>query len=131
MRTTAVRAPEMQAAERELMEAGAGYFDLGRYDEAARRFRAALQRDPELAEAAYALGLSLALSGDARGAIAPLESATRLATGELLEQARWVLANAHLKSGHIAAARAELERLGAASGEHGARARELTARLGP
>ena len=131
MRTTTVRAPAMQDAVRELMEAGAGYFDVGRYDEAARRFRAALERDPDLAPAAFALGLSLALSGDARAAVAPLESATRQATGDLRDEARWVLANAYLKSGNAAAARRELVSLAAEPGEYAARARTLAARLAP
>ena len=55
----------------------------------------------------------------------------RLAPGELRNKARWVLANAYLKSGDTTAARGELASLAGTTGPWAARARELVARLGP
>jgi tetratricopeptide (TPR) repeat protein len=129
MPSETVRAPGTDDAARELMASGAAYCNLGRYDMAARRFRAARERDPSSAEAAYALGLSMALAGDARGAIPHLEAASRLASGDLRDKAGWVLANAYLRAGDGAAARRELSVLATGSGEFAARARELAARL--
>lgn len=129
MPSEAVRAPGTDDAARELMASGAAYFDLGRYDEAARRFRAARDRDPSSAEAAYALGLSMALAGDARGAIPHLEAVRRLASGDLRDKTDWVLANAYLRAGDGASARRELSVLATGSGELAARARDLAARL--
>ena len=124
-----VRAPGTDDAVRELMASGAAYFELGRYDEAARRFRGARERDPSLAEAAYALGLSMALAGDARDALPHLEDASRRATGALRDKARWVLANAYLRAGDGAAARRELSALATGSGDYATRARDLAAQL--
>jgi tetratricopeptide (TPR) repeat protein len=124
-----VRGPAADDAVRELMDAGAGYFDLGRYDEAAVRFRAALARDPQAADAAYLLGLCDALSGRVREAIPTLENAARLAGGDLRPKATWVLANAYLKAGRLDDARRTLESLSAGEGESAAAARDLLARL--
>lgn len=125
MRSTALRAPGIHDDLRELLDTGAGYFDTGRYDEAARYFRAARDRDPKLAEAAYALGLALALGGDARAALPHLRSAVESAQGDLRDRARWVLANAYLRVGDVSAARRELERLEATPGEWSGRAQTL------
>ncbi len=124
-----VRGPGVTDAVRELMAAGAAYFDLARYGEAATRFRAALERDPGSAEAAYLLGLCGVFDGRLREAIPSLESAVRLAGGELRPKAEWVLANAYLKAGRLDDARAALASLGAGEGEYAARARDLIARL--
>ena len=127
--TTIVRGPNVRDAVRELMESGAGYFDTGRYDEAARRFRAALDRDPGLAEAAYLLGLSRALADDAAGAVVPLETATRLAGPALAPRASWALSNAHLRLGRVENARTILETLRTSEGEYGSKARALLEQL--
>jgi len=139
MRTTALRGPATGDAVRELLDSGAGYFNLGHYDEAVRHFRAARERDPALFEAAYALGLALALAGDAQGAIPHLEKAVELAEVELAQaqptagdrrdRARWTLANAYLKSGDVGSARRELGHLEPAAGELAARARALSREL--
>lgn len=124
-----VRGPGVGDAVRELMEAGAGYFDTGRYDEAARRFRAALERDPQLAEAAYLLGLSEALAGAVKESIPSLEDATRIARGDLRIKAQWVLANAYIKEGRLGEARSVLEALASEEGEYALKARALLAHL--
>ncbi len=115
-------------AVRELMQAGAGYFDLGRYDEAERRFAAALDRDPELAAAAYFLGLSRVLRGDVNGALSPLERAADIGGDNRLKYT-WVLANAYLRAGRMAEARKTLRGLTAGQGEYAVAARGLLERL--
>lgn len=125
MGSTALRAPGIHDDLRELLDTGAGYFDTGRYDEAARYFQAARDRDPKLAEAAFALGLALALAGDARTAIPHLRSAVESAQGNLRDRARWVLANAYLRVGDVSSARRELELLEATPGEWSGRAQTL------
>ncbi len=127
--TTIVRGPNVGDAVRELMEAGAGYFDTGRYDEAARRFRAALDRDPTLAEAAYLVGLSTALAGDAEAAVPELDRAARLAGPELRPKATWVLANAELKAGRVEQAKTILVALSAGESEYARLARALLMKL--
>jgi len=124
-----VRGPEPHDAVRELMETGASYFDLGRYADAERRFRAALERQPDLAEAEYFAGLSRALAGDPSGAVPNLERAVGLATGVLRPKAHWALANAYLASRRTAEAKRELEGLASEGGELGEPARDLLARL--
>jgi tetratricopeptide (TPR) repeat protein len=124
-----VRAPGVRDAVRELMEAGAGYFDRGRYADAQRFFRAALDRDPEQAEAAYLLGLSLALSGRAGEASAYLEAAVRLSSPTLEPKASWALANAYLKAGKIDEATRTLDLLGRGVGGYAEKARALRARI--
>lgn len=120
-------------AVRELMQAGAGYLDLGRFEEAERHFAAALDRDPGLADAAYFLGLSRVFRGDIDGALTPLERAVEIGTGNQPEYT-WVLANAYLRAGQITKARETLLSLSAGGGEAGeleyvAKARDLLERL--
>jgi tetratricopeptide (TPR) repeat protein len=124
-----VRGPGTSDAVRELLVAGAGYFDIQQYDEAARRFRAARERDPQLAEAAYLLGLAEVFQGEERDALPDLEDAARLASDDLRPKAEWVLANAYLKAGRTRDARGVLERLSRGEGEYAAKARDLLARL--
>jgi tetratricopeptide (TPR) repeat protein len=111
------------------MQTGAAYFDLGRYAEAEERFRAALERAPDLAEAAHLAGLARCLAGDPGGAIPMLERAARLADAGARPRIEWVLANARLASGDTGASRRTLEALAADPGELGSRARDLLARL--
>jgi tetratricopeptide (TPR) repeat protein len=128
--TGTVRAGSAADPPAELVESGAGYFNLGRYDEAARFFRAALEHDPEHARAAYLLGLSLALAGESEEAIPHLEKASRLSPEQL--KAFWVLANAYLVAGRDEDARAVLEglvRADSVSGTYASRARELLGKL--
>lgn len=81
--------------------------------------------------AAYGLGLTLALSGDPAGAVAPLEIAARSTAPDLQERARWALANAHLASGHVRAAHEQLQLLASGTGPHAEAARRLASRLRP
>jgi tetratricopeptide (TPR) repeat protein len=129
VRSTIVRGPAAGDAVWELMETGGAYFDLGRFDEAAARFRAAWERDRSFAQAAYLLGLALARSGSFDEAVAPLEAAARGADAALARKAEWVLANAHLAARRPARARAALESLARDAGGLGAMARDLLARL--
>ncbi len=124
-----VRGPGVGDAVRELMETGAAYFDLGRYDEAARRFRATLERAPDLPEAAYLLGLSLARSGQFDEAVPALEKAARHAGGDFHAKALWVLANAYLKTERLEPARSTLEGLARDGGAYASDARDLLDRL--
>jgi tetratricopeptide (TPR) repeat protein len=128
----AVRAPSGDSAVQELIDAGLAHLELGHYEEADRRFRAALERDPAEARASYLLGLSEALAGRADEAIAHLERAASLATPKLRPAAMWTLANAQLASGRVDAARASLAEV-AAHGEepYAAKARALLDTLGP
>lgn len=124
-----VRGLRMDSAVAELVEAGASDLDAGRHAVAAERFRAALDQDPLLVEAAYLLGLAEALGGRPREAIPPLEMAVRLAHGDLREKARWVLANACLKARRVGDTRLLLEGLVRDDGEWSHEARELLAKL--
>jgi tetratricopeptide (TPR) repeat protein len=124
-----VRGPAATDAVRELMASGAAWFDLGRYTEAERRFRAALERAPDHAEAAYMAGLSRALAGDPAGAVPDFELAAHLAGGDLIPRARWALANAYLASHRTVQARRELAALASTGGGLGERARLLLVRL--
>jgi tetratricopeptide (TPR) repeat protein len=126
--SAAVRGASDDDAVRELVEVGAGYFDLGRYDEAARHFAAALDRDPELAEAAYFLGLTRALGDEIESALPPLERAAEIG-GENHPKYGWVLANAYLRAGRIADARRALQVLITGGGEYAEKARDLEERL--
>lgn len=127
--SSTLRGSESRDAVRELMEAGAGYFDLGRYAEAEHRFRAALEREPDLADAAYMAGLSRALAGDPAGAVGDFELAASLATGDLGPKAHWALANAYLASRRTEEAKREFTALASGGGELGERARLLLLRL--
>jgi len=124
-----LRSPVQRDAARELLATGAAHFDLGHYDEAAQRFRAALEHEPTLAEAAYWAGLSTALAGDALAAIPYAEKAVQFATGEGRPRAAWVLANAYLATGRTSDARRVLEELRAAGGPFGDRAGALLDRI--
>jgi hypothetical protein len=64
---------------------------------------------PAHAASQFYLGVSLLLLGKAGNARAPLASASRLAEGDLLEEARWYLAIACLKAGDPGAAVPELD----------------------
>ncbi|MFQ5601260.1 MAG: tetratricopeptide repeat protein [Candidatus Krumholzibacteriia bacterium] len=128
--THTLRAPGVQDAIRELLEAGAGYFVLERYEEAERHFRAAFGRDSTLAEAVYLAGLSRALAGDAGGAIPDLETAVRLAGDGLRAKSSWTLANAYLGAGRTDDAARTLRSLASEQGEYARRARQLLERLG-
>ena len=128
-RARVVRAPGALAAVDELVATGASYFDLGRYAEAERYFEAACRRDSTRADAAYALGLALALGGDpARGA-ASLGRAVRLAPEGEGDAARWALANAYLAAGRGQEARRELATLSAGTSSEARRAEALLRRL--
>jgi tetratricopeptide (TPR) repeat protein len=124
-----VRGPGSDDAVHELMQTGAAHFDLGQYAEAERRFRAALERRPASAPAAYLAGLSRALMGDPRGAVGDLERAARLADPDLAPRANWALANAYLAAGRLDDARAMLRDLSAGGGPLAGRARALLQRL--
>ncbi len=124
-----IRGPELNDALRELMDAGAAYFDLERYDEAERYFLAALERDPELWEAAYLLGLSRALAGRIEEALPHLVRAARLAPEDTRPKMTWVLANGYLKAGRLAEAKETLAALGREEGEWAERAGDLLERL--
>jgi tetratricopeptide (TPR) repeat protein len=126
--TELVRAPAAPEPARELLEAGRAHFNLGHYDEAARRFEAALRWGSEEPATRYLLGVSLALAGRTEEAIPHLEAAAS-APDSLGRAARWVLANAHLAEGDIAAARRLLRELARGEGPLAQRARRLLARL--
>jgi RNA polymerase sigma factor (sigma-70 family) len=130
-----VRAPGVSGAVDELLQAGRGYLDTGRYEQARQAFRAAAARDPEHAEATYLAGLGSALAGDLDAAIGELAAAERLASGELAAKIHWSLANAYLKAGRRDEAIAALESLARADtssgGVYPAAARTLLERLRP
>jgi len=127
--TGIVRAPRMSDALRELMETGGSYFDLARYDEAESYFQAALDRDPELFEAAYFLGLSRILADEVDEAIPSLERASVLAPEDAQPKVSWVIANAYLKAGRLDDAKNELAILAEEGGEYADTARNLLKRL--
>jgi len=128
--TEVLRGAEVKSPVDELLAAGAAHFDLGQYSEAERRLRAAAAREPERFDAVYLLGLSLALQNRAKESIPFLERASRLAAGVAMRQkAEWTLANAYLKTGHIAEARERLEVLAREEGDYPRKARELRRRL--
>jgi tetratricopeptide (TPR) repeat protein len=124
-----VRGPRLSDTVRELMETGAGYFETERYAEADRYFRAVLDRDSTVAQAAYFLGLCRIFSGDAASAVPHLERASRMAGDELRSGALWVLANAYLKAKSLAKARGVLEDLATGRNEYAVKAQHLLGRL--
>jgi tetratricopeptide (TPR) repeat protein len=125
-----VRSPEARDAVNELIQTGAAYFNLGRYDEAERCFKGAFRHEPEDVEAAYLLGLSVVLQRRTTEAIPILEGAHRLATSSpQWQKVAWALANAYLKARRIEEATEILDTLTVGEGEYAARAHELRARL--
>jgi len=110
---------------RELLIAGSGYLETGRYEEAEQHLRAALERNPESATAAYLLGLCLALEDRANDALPHLRSAVAGADASLRPAALWLLGNAYLKEGHMPRARAALEALAAKESRYRAAAIDL------
>lgn len=113
----------------ELIETGLAHLELGQSEEAERRFRAALDRDPNAVEATYLLGLSLAKRGRIDEARPLLTDAAHRATGALAAEASWTLANADLAAGRARDARAVLESLATTAGNRAADARDLLQRL--
>jgi tetratricopeptide (TPR) repeat protein len=131
----AVRSPGDDGAIQQLVDAGLSHLELGHHDEAARRFRAALDRDPADARAEYLLGLTHALSGRIDAATADLERAASRAAPALRPAVLWTLANAYLASGRLEEARASLTEVAALAesvdGPYGEKARALLGKLGP
>lgn len=132
VKTTTIRSPGAKNAFAELMEAGAGYLNLHRLAEARRHLGAAVDLNPDHAEANYLFGLCLALSGKSKSSIPYLEKAARLADrAPLRQKALWSLANVHLKSRRINDARRIFESLSLEQGPYAERARAMTAKLPP
>lgn len=128
--TDILRSPETRGAVSELIQTGAAYFNLHRYDEAERCLEGALQHQPDNVEASYLLGLSIVLQRRTKEAIPILERAFRLARSTPQRQeAAWALANAYLKAGHLGQAQTTLDALALEEGQYAVLARELRARL--
>jgi len=128
------RAPEGVDPVRELLESGRSYLDLARHEEAERRFRAAVERDPSSEEAAHLLGLALARQGRMAEAIASLESALLLeprSAGGSLAHVEWSLANATLAAGRLETAKALLKKVAAQESPFSHEARTLLEKLPP
>ena len=124
-----VRGGQLTDTVREIMETGAGYYDTGRYREAENYFRAALNRDGTLAEAAYLVGLCRIAVEDYAGAVPLLEKAAGLADESLKSRALWALANADLKTRNLASARLILGDLASGNDEYTTMAQKLLERL--
>jgi cytochrome c-type biogenesis protein CcmH/NrfG len=120
----------------------------GPQDEAARRFGEAMKRygqgdwngalpglreaarlDPKSPATGFYLGACALQAGRTGEAIGSLARTVALGDTPFVEEARYYLAKAHLRSGDVAAAREELRKVVAARGERREAARDLLSRL--
>lgn len=88
----------------------------GDFVAASRAFERISNQYPSAAGAAFSLGVSKLLAGDAAGAIDPLTAAKRLSTGPAEDDARWYLAVALERADRRDAAAAALDDLCERSG---------------
>jgi hypothetical protein len=101
----------------------------GDYGEANRQFEGLAPRYPRSVEIPFYRGVSQLLLGDAGAAIQSLKAARRLDDETFATDIAWYLAVALERSGDLAAARAELAPLCAASSPYRARACEAAEKL--
>jgi tetratricopeptide (TPR) repeat protein len=120
----------------------------GKEDDAARRFREAMEfysrgdwqgtlpglraaaaLDPEAPHIAFYLGACALLAGETGEAIAELERTIGLGDTPVLEDARFLVAKAHVRVGDIAAARDELVNVLALDGDRRQEAQNLLEQL--
>jgi len=120
----------------------------GSEDEAARRFRVAMELyaagdwngalpglraaaalDPEAPQIAFYLGACALLAGETDEAIAELERTAALGDTPFLEEARFLLAKAHLRNGDLGSSGNELAEVIALDGDRRQEAQDLLKRL--
>ncbi len=126
-----VRAPGTAETDalRELLATGRGHIAAGNFAAAERFLQAARDRTPESTEAAWLLGLALALQGAPERAIAPLEFAAASPDSTARVMGQWILANCYLKLGEVDQARSRLEQVRAAGGPFAGSAAGVLARM--
>jgi TolA-binding protein len=104
-------------------------YRAGRYAEAAEAFASLSASYPASPEAAFYLGVSRLLTGDAPGATSALTAARRLNDPAFRDDVAWYLAAADERGGDIGAARQELNGLCQGQSAFAARACDAAAKL--
>jgi tetratricopeptide (TPR) repeat protein len=104
-------------------------YQEGDYNGAIPELEAAARLAPEAARIRFFLGASRLLAGDVEPAIESLERVVSLGETPYLEEAKLLLAKAHLVEGDTASAAQRLEEVSAMKGDLGREAEELLARI--
>ena len=104
-------------------------YRAGRFDEAAAAFARLSTSYPTSPEAAFYLGVSRLLNGDASGAVTALTSARQINDPAFRDDVEWYLAAADERRGDLRAARAALAGLCQGSSAFSARACDAASRL--
>jgi tetratricopeptide (TPR) repeat protein len=106
-----------------------GLYSLGDWNSALPGLRAAAALDPEAPHLSFYLGACALLAGETDEAIATLEKTAALGDTPFLEEARFLLAKAHLRAGDRRSARQELVEVVALNGDRLNEAKALLDRL--
>lgn len=122
-----LRGSENESAER--FRIAMEHYQAGDYEVAAVGLRKAADLDPQAPKIDFYLGVSLLLTGNTNGAIENLGRTVAAGDTLYLEWAHLYLAKAHLLSGDLEAARAELEKTHEMKGEPATEAERLLGAL--
>ena len=106
------RAPEKMTSEGVLVAEAIKRYDSGNYSDAAASFETLAELNPGALSYLFYAGVSHLASGDTGSAIVIFKSLVEMPDHLLIEQSRWYLALAYMKSGNSELARSTLEEIG-------------------